>query len=775
MLHALRIILVAVLGMTTVLAPYAFSADVAVGDVPDYQQRCDILAAQLATLQKGGGSRGDALVASRPSAVAADGVDNLSEKKSALVAAALNDLIAGQTRQATKSVNNEPGHTVYLSVSQPAIILPEFNTLPAYQAADDEFLEEMPAAPSVEEAPDVVEAPDADMETVEADEVYEPALPLPPAPRVQATDQVREAQKSLISQLRDLMIVVTDPEDVAVSEMPELYDPLVNAMLYEEPPADISPAPAPVVREARRPLPPPPHFVGDPLDQPVDLDFRDVDLTHVVAILALKADINIIAGAELRGVVTANLRQVPLRVAMDTVLRMNGLGIIEEDGIHFIIPYEEAAAVNRKTAMVTLENAQATDIQRVLNDMIGGIRDEAVINISANRATNVLVISAPPARVDELVAMANQLDVAKPVLPTITEAISLNYAEPRDMMPLIQNMLTDRIGQVAGDNRARHLVVTDMPVVVEQVKDLVKRLDIPTKQVLIEAMVVDAVLNDEADTGVQWVLESVRRMSRRQAALGPDGRAVGNLQELAFLSDLEGLQRPGGLLSFSVLTDRIDWQGLIQMEVRNRNGRLVSNPVLLTVENEPAQISISQEVPYIELTQTAAGGQQTSTRFKEVGTILSVTPRVTHDNTIITSIEAKESTTVGEFQGIPIEDKREIESTMRMGNGQTIFVGGLRKSDGASSVKKIPVLGDIPIVNFMFRTTSRREQINELLVFLTCTVIEAEYPDLTPYQQEVFDTAPPIVPRVDAWETIMHDTRYPLETKEPIFQWRRGT
>ena len=763
MLHPMRILMA---GLVVIgLAWLPLQPQAAVTDLQDgsrcYQQRRDAIAGQLAGLRD--------VAAETVTGAATGETGEQRQQQRVRVTEKLNSLVALQS--ADSDVGTGTVREAYDVVDTAAVVLPpiadyERAGQPDTFAYIQDIETQLPREPEPGDVPDAPVDDDVDVDDVEEDEVRPP---LPPAPRVQTTDQVRESQESLVTQLRGLMRAVSvsaDPVE-GVETPPWVEDPPVAVEPDDE---TIMPAERPA---PRRPVV---TFDGDPLDQLVDVDFRDVDLTNVVAILAMKADINIIAGAELRGVVTANLRQVPLRVAMETALRMNGLGLVEEDGIYFIVPYEEAASVNRKTTMVTLEKAEAPSVQRILNDLVSGIRDEAVINISADRDSNTLVISAPRARVDELVAMAHQLDLAEHVMPTVTEAIALNYAEPRQMIPLIQSMLTPRTGNVEGDERARHLVVTDLPVVVEQVTALVKKLDVPTKQVLIETMVVDAILSDEADTGVQWLIESVRRMSRRQAALGPDGRAVGNLQELSFLSDLQALQDPGGLLNFSVLTNRIDWRGLIQMEVRNRNAHLVSNPVLLTLENEAAHISISQEIPYIELTQTAAGGQQTNTQFKQVGTVLSVTPRVTHDNTIIAEIDGKESNLVGEFQGIPIEDLREINSTMRMGNGQTIFVGGLRKSNATTSTKGIPVLGDIPIVNFMFRTNQRREQINELLVFLTCTVIDGEHPpELTEYQQELVDKAPPIVPRVDAWESVVYDIKNPHATKEIQKRWRRGT
>jgi len=515
---------------------------------------------------------------------------------------------------------------------------------------------------------------------------------------------------------------------------------------------------------------------GDPLDQIVNIDFRNLDLTNVVAMLAQKAGVNVIAGTALKGTVTASLRNVTLRQAMETALRMNGLGLVEEEGIYRIVPYDEAMEINIRTEMVQLDNAAASDVQNILQEVVSVGRENRMITITANKSTNTVVIRAPKNRIQDLVNLARQLDVAKPVMPTVTEAIPLNYADPGEVVQMLTKMLTQGVGQAAADKRARHIVVTDMPVVVEQIKQVVKALDIPVRQVMIETMVVDALLNDEADTGTKWLMNAVKRQSRRDIALYGEENApnVGTLQSLGLATDMEVLRTAAGLLNFGVLTDNIDWQGVIQLEVRNRNGRLVSNPVVMAVENQPATISIAQEIPYQELRQTNLGGSQTTTQFKEVGTVLTVTPKVTHDNSIICEVLAKESTTSGQFQGVPIEDKREVKSTMHLNNGQTVFIGGLRKSDSNSTVRKVPVVGDIPVMGALFKANQRKETINELMVFLTCNVIE-NAPPLTERQQQIKEKARiPDNPKVDAWETVKYDIMHPNATKAQQFTLRRG-
>jgi type IV pilus secretin PilQ/predicted competence protein len=501
-------------------------------------------------------------------------------------------------------------------------------------------------------------------------------------------------------------------------------------------------------------------------------------LSQVVALLAHKAEANVIAGTELKGTVTANLRRVPLRQAIETVLRMNDLGLIQEEGIYRIVPYTEAVAAKRSNTVLTLKNAKAEDLQKVLQDLIKGTPEQVLTNIAADKDANVLIISGPAGRVGTLVEMAERLDVSQPVLPTVTEAIKLNYADPTQMLANIQKMLSEKIGSASADVRARHIIVTDVPVAVENIRDLVKKLDVPVKQVAIDAMIVDATLEDQADTGVNWLIRSIRSQSKQQAALGttdgtPNGRALGSLQNLGLSTAALAGNPLAGALNFGVLTKNIDWGGIVQAEVRNNKGRLVSNPVVVAIENQPARIDISQQIPYVEVKQTNAGGSQTNTEFKSIGTVLTVTPRVTHDDNILTDIQAKESGTNGTFNNIPIENKRELQTNLRVPNGRTIFIGGLRKQDQNTTIRKVPVLGDLPVVNILFRNNNRNQKVNELLVFLTCNVLKDEE-DLTPYQKSRLADGQSVEVHVDGQGALAHDMVYPAQENDPLWKWRRS-
>lgn len=600
--------------------------------------------------------------------------------------------------------------------------------VPAPAAADAPKPEE--AKPAAEEAKPAAEESKPGEGSTPAEE---PVTPEPPAKREPKVVNSSEANKELSKQM-------------------------ISAAKQESAPD------TPVVVEKKA-------WTGDPLQQPVTLDFRDMDLLNAVQILADMAGINVIAGTDLVGTVTLNLKNVPLMQAMETALRINGLGIVEEEGIYHIKPYLDAIASKRETRVVDITEAKSDEIVTTLKSVIQGSEYESLISISSNETANTVIVAGPAEQIEPLVVMAKRLDVEQATLPTVTMPIKLNYADPQEMMTALDGMLTPEIGKVALDERARILVVTDIPIVVEQMQDLIKQLDTPVKQVAIDAMIVDVTLTDAADTGVDWLMSAVKNQSRRDAA-NNTGIFTGDLQNLSLHSNMD-VGDVAGLLNFGILSGDIDWRGVIQAEVRNNNSTLLSNPKLITVENQPATITIASEIPYTELTSTQQGGQQTSTEFKPIGTTLEVTPKVTHDDHIIAQILAKESTSSQVVNGVPVEDKREINTTPHLASGQTIYVGGLRKNNDAVSVRKVPVLGDVPVVNLLFRSNRRSETVNELLIFLTCSVVEGE-PQLTDYQQKRVDEVHGVDVKVSSETALINDAVHPDEFRDPAWKWRKN-
>lgn len=620
----------------------------------------------------------------------------------------------------------------------------------AIRAVTEADSAEKPAAPS-----------DTPAQEPESEKAGDANGPPPPPKRGEAERQASGGGAAVVGRMKQLISGIAgmppNPAEAGIKT--------VDAQ-----PVAVAKTEAPAEKTVEEPV-----IQGDPMDQIVSIDFRDMDITNVVSLLAQKAQINVIAGTELKGVVQANIKNITLRKAIDTVLRMHNLGIIQEEGIYRIVSYEDAVAAKRKTSMLKLENAKCEDILKTLSDVLKGSPDDNLITMSSDKQTNTLILAGPEGRIAELQALAQNLDVAKPVAPTVTETFKVNNSEPADLMKLVQSMQSKDIGKAAVDTRSGTLVITDVPVVLEQIRELLQKVDTPAKQVNIETMIVDAVLSDNAQTGIDWIYKAI-------AHYDSDGNADGTVRALGMESDVSGSAiTPGsitsipmaGQLTFSLLTSHSDIQGAIAGEVKANNAKLLANPVVVSVENKKANINISREIPYTQYTQSTTGPPVASTGFKEVGIILTVTPRVSHDEHIITDVDIKQSSSTETVNDIPVEDKRQTQTTLRTKNGQTIFIGGLRQVDDTSSITKTPVLGDIPIVNLLFRNNSIKKQRTDLLVFLTCTILPDELEPLSPEHQKAYGELGTVSMIPNSQHTLIHNTVNPGEFRDPAWKYRR--
>jgi len=601
-----------------------------------------------------------------------------------------------------------------------------------------------------EEAGDVAATGDASEEPVSDEVALDEAVEADAA-------EMEEAAESAVEAATEIPVEEVEPAPMEVIEAETVMaeEPVVEQRIGGTSVMEGEPEAEPAVRMTKE----------ERLHQLVTIDFRGMELTNVVDLLARKAQINVVAGTDVSGTISASLTAVPLMQAMETILRLENLGLVEEEGIYRIVPYDDAVAARRETQAIRLETAQAEEVKKTLDDVIAGHPDAPMVSISASNSTNVVIISGPEDRVAELAMLVAELDVAEPTLPTVTKVFKLNYAKPSEVEDTVKSMLTTQ-GKLAKDDRARQIVVTDIPVVMDELSRLLKEIDLPVRQVTIESMIVDAILTDDAETGVDWLMSAIRRKNTQ-------GQTVGTLQNLS-----TGVQfDPGDLasgLTFGLLTDNIALDAVISAEVRSGNAKLLANPVVTTIENAESDIEIGQEIPYRELTESEAGGALTSTKFKSIGTKLSVTPRVTHDNHIIVSLTTSQSDTKGEFDGVPIEDKRATGTTLIAQDGQTIFIGGLRSYEDEHTIDKVPVLGDIPVMNFMFKHSVVRKRSTELLIFLTCHVLEEGLPELTPSEQMDYDElgSVPLVP--DAQRRLFQEFEDPSIMREPPWKWRRA-
>jgi type IV pilus assembly protein PilQ len=182
----------------------------------------------------------------------------------------------------------------------------------------------------------------------------------------------------------------------------------------------------------------------------------------------------------------------------------------------------------------------------------------------------------------------------------------------------------------------------------------------------------------------------------------------------------------GFQLAVGTMINDYQLSAVINALVETTDSRILANPKILTVDNESASIEIISEFPYNDVTQTSSGGQLSNITFKEIGTKLEVKPQITQDDHVILWIEPEQNSIAGEtITGVPIVDTRRAETTLIVQNHQTIVLGGLRENRKTKSMSKVPFLGDLPGLKYIFRSDNTSDEDTELLVFLTVHIVES--------------------------------------------------
>jgi len=425
------------------------------------------------------------------------------------------------------------------------------------------------------------------------------------------------------------------------------------------------------------------------------LNFQDIETRAVLQLLAETSGQNIVVSDTVQGNVTLRLQNVPWDQALDIVLRTKGLDKRDEGNVIYVAPSEELAA--REKQMLEARKSVAE------------------------------------------------------LSPVRTEYLQVNYAKASDLASLIKSqgktsLLSER-GSISIDERTNTLLLQDTAERLADIRRLVSTLDIPVRQVLIEARIV--IVNDDfsRELGVRFGGAAVFNHG------GADGMGFVGSQGLDTVPgtsgpilDPTGAQDQRGLVTTPTVDDRymvnlpianpagriamtlLDSDYVVDLEItaaqNEGRGEVVSAPRVITANGKEAVIEQGQEIPYQESSSSGA----TTTQFKKAVLSLKVTPQITPDDRIILdltvskdSVGAVVPSATGGF--VPSIDTREITTQVLVNDGQTVVLGGILETERRDNVSKVPYLGDIPGLGVLFRTKSRTDNKDELLIFVTPKIL----------------------------------------------------
>ena len=422
------------------------------------------------------------------------------------------------------------------------------------------------------------------------------------------------------------------------------------------------------------------------IGEKMSFDSQDISVRGVLDIIAEQAGINIVVSDDVGGSITLRLNEVPWDQVLDVVLKSKGLDKRQEGNVIHVGLAEEIAKQERLQL----------DINKQLQELA----------------------------------------------PLRTEFVRISYANAEELFALYKGDQLDR-GEARVDARTNTIIITDTEKNIADFRRLVKELDIPVRQVRIEARIVIANTNFREEMGVQWRFGGAARHSGNVIGAGgnsssfpsdggggvleffDNGLGGGDLTLTDLVAVDLGVNEPTGSFALAFLSENAFLDLELSALEEAGHGEIIAQPSVTTGDKQYALIETGQEVPFLEATSSGAA----SLKFKEALLKLEVTPQITPDNRINMDLLITQDAVSGEAIGlanstVPIIDVTRIETKALVGNGQTIVLGGIFQLEERTGTRKIPLLGDIPYLGRLFRNDTEHYEKREILIFITPKIID---------------------------------------------------
>ena len=471
----------------------------------------------------------------------------------------------------------------------------------------------------------------------------------------------------------------------------------------------------------------------------ISLEIKGMDIVDVLKMLALRGNMNIVAGKNVRGKVTVFLKDVDIMNALEIILISNDLAYDMKGNIINVMTNRDYEAIygetfqdKKKLKVAKLKYSKAAEISKALNQIKSRVGKVVIDEVS-----NTIVIIDAPQIVSQMEELIQKMD-----LPTQTKVFALNYSKAETIKSGLEPFLTKGIGVIQVDERTNKIIVTDLEKNMRAIETAVAEFDERTKEVLIEAKILQITLNDEYKAGINWdaVFAGVK------ARLGMNFDVLTGTPIPTTASDAA----TGVGFHIGGIETSYNYEAMIEMLQQYGKTNLLSTPSIVTVNNEEAKILVGTNQPYAtsQTTTPATGAATTSYQvtFLDLGVKLYVTPTISRDGFVtmkikpeVSSKETQDYTYGPNNDAVPVVKTSQAETTVMVKNGTTIVIAGLIEDRQAEVVNQVPLLGSIPLLGAFFRNrstgSSSDPEKNELVIFLTPHIIsgEEESPEVKEY------------------------------------------
>lgn len=393
-------------------------------------------------------------------------------------------------------------------------------------------------------------------------------------------------------------------------------------------------------------------YKGDKLS----LNFQNVEVRTVLQVLAEFTGMNIITSDTVGGSLTLRLKDVPWDQAMDIILQAKGLDQRKTGNVVWIAPRDELSAKEK----------QELETQKQIEELV----------------------------------------------PTRQEMFRLKYHKAQDFEKILKddkNKLLSKRGSAVMDPLTNTLIINDVPTKLEEIRDLIAKTDIPSRQVMIEARIVEATDSFSRELGAKLSVSRTGNTNSYTAEANLPAQASSSFSAGAF-----------NAIFGSVFGSVIDLE--LSALQSDGKGKIISSPRLITADRVEATIEDGEEIPY---TETAPNGA-TTISFKKATLSLKVTPQITPDGNVIMDLKINKDSRGDETTAGPAIDTKQIQTRVLVENGGTVVIGGIYVQTLQDTRDKIPLLGDIPLLGALFRHDSKLDEKREMLIFISPKLMSSE-------------------------------------------------
>lgn len=401
------------------------------------------------------------------------------------------------------------------------------------------------------------------------------------------------------------------------------------------------------------------------------LNFQQIDVREALNVIADFTETNMVISDTVKGNITLRLKDVPWDQAFDIILQSRGLDMRKNGNVIQVAPRDEIAA-KEKIELTT--NQEISDLEELH-----------------------------------------------------TESFMISYQKADAIATLLssdkQRILSKR-GSAVVDMRTNTLFVKDSPTYLEEARKLIRQIDVPIRQVMIEARVVEASDKFGRNLGVRLGYASndtFKVGNTTSGNIGANSVTAGPLTGTTMPANTPNVNLPsaGTAGTFSMLLFNKSLSKLLSIELSaletDSKGKVISSPRVVTSDKTQALIEAGTEVPY----QQASSSGATNVSFKKATLSLSVTPQITPDDNIIMDIAVNKDSVGTLYAGVPSIDTNKVKTQVLVENGGTVVIGGVYSQVESAGVDKVPFFGDIPLLGYLFRSSSKLANKSELLVFIT--------------------------------------------------------